>query len=222
MCGRFTISVAAAEVAELLGVAIPPEYRPRYNAAPSQILLAARVNEVGKREAVLLRWGLIPSWATDPKIAFSLINARGETAAQKPSFRSAFKRRRCIIPADGFFEWKKEGKLKRPHWFHRKDRKPFVFAGLWERWEPEKGEPVETCTIVTTEPNEVVKPFHDRMPVILTGLAADRWIKPGDITPEAAADLLKPAPKSFLIENEVSTVVNSPKIDSPACIQAVA
>jgi putative SOS response-associated peptidase YedK len=222
MCGRFTISVEPGELTEVLGVETVPDVRKRYNVAPSQTVLAARVNDAGKREAVLLRWGLVPWWAKDIKIGYSLINARCETVATKPSFRSAFKKRRCVIPADGFFEWKAVGKVKHPHWFHRKDRKAFLFAGLWERWEPEGGEPIESCSIVTTEANDIVKPYHDRMPVILSGLAADRWIKPGDITPEAAAELLKPAPKSFLIENEVSTVVNTPKTDSPECIEAVA
>jgi putative SOS response-associated peptidase YedK len=151
-------------------------------------------------------------------------------------FRSAFKRRRCIIPADGFFEWakvekpksptaRKSTKLaveKRPRWFHRKDGKPFVFAGLWERWQPESGDAIESCTIMTTEANEIVKPYHDRMPVILAGASIDRWLTPGDITPDAAAELLVPAPKNSLIEFEVSKIVNSPKTDNSACIEAVA
>jgi putative SOS response-associated peptidase YedK len=222
MCGRFTITVAATEAAELLGVAIPQDFRPRYNAAPSQNLLATRVNDAGKREAVLLRWGLVPWWAKDVKIGYSLLNARSETLAGKPSFREAFKKRRCVIPADGFFEWQAIEKVKHPHWFHRKDRKAFLFAGLWERWEPASGDPVESCTIITTDANEVVQPYHDRMPVILAGPAIERWLAPGAISPESAAELLKPAPKSFLVENEVSTVVNSPKTDSPQCIEALA
>jgi len=132
MCGRFTISVEPGELAEVLGVESIPDVRKRYNVAPWQTVLAARMNDAGKREAVLLRWGLVPWWAKDLKIGYSLINARSETLAHKPSFREAFKKRRCVIPADGFFEWKAVGKVQHTHWFHRKDRKAFLFAGLWE------------------------------------------------------------------------------------------
>ena len=222
MCGRFTISVEPGELAEVLGVKSIPDVRKRYNVAPTQTILAARVNDAGKREAALFHWGLIPSWSEDPKIQYHTINAKSETAAHKPAFRSAFKRRRCIIPADGFFEWAKVGKEKRPHWFHRKDGKPFIFAGLWERWQPASGDAVESCTIMTTEANEVVKPFHDRMPVILDAKAVDVWMKPGDMTEEIAAKILVPAPKTFLVEFEVSTIVNSPKSDKPVCIEAAA
>jgi putative SOS response-associated peptidase YedK len=222
MCGRFTISVEPGELAEVLGVEFIPDVRKRYNVAPTQTILAARMTDAGKREAVLFHWGLIPSWSKDSKIQYSTINAKSETAARMPAFRSAFKCRRCIIPADGFFEWEKRGKAKFPHSFHRKDRKAFVFAGLWERWEPESGDAIESCTVMTTEANSVVMPFHDRMPVILTGDSADRWLKPGDISPEVAEELLKPAPAAFLIDQEVSTIVNSPKTDSPQCIEPVA
>src|SRR5262249_34382738 len=132
MCGRFTITVPAAEIAELLGLIELPPIRPRYNVAPTQQILAARINASGKREASLVRGGLIPGWAQDTKIGYSLINARGETLAQKPSFREAFKKRRCVIPADGFYEWKADGKKKRPFRFRRPDAKAFLFAGLWE------------------------------------------------------------------------------------------
>jgi putative SOS response-associated peptidase YedK len=221
MCGRFTITVSASELAELLGVERIPEVRPRYNIAPSQPVLAARPSNSGTREAAMLNWGLIPSWATDPKIASALKLARAETVAQKPSFRSAYKHRRCIIAADGFFEWTTIGKAKYPHWFHRQDRRPFVFAGLWERWSPENGDAIETCCIVTTEANAVVKPYNERMPVILEGSAVDRWLKPGDISPEVSAALFKPAPESFLTEYEVSTAVNSSRVNGPECIEPV-
>jgi putative SOS response-associated peptidase YedK len=221
MCGRFTISVAPSELAELMGLAAVPDVRPRYNVAPSQSVLAVRLNAENKREAVELKWGLVPSWAEDVRIGYKMINARGETIAEKPSFREAFRRRRCLIPADGFFEWKVEGKKKIPYRFHQPNQKPFLFAGLWERREL-PGEPVlETCTIVTTTANEVVRPFHERMPVILTDGAADRWLTPGLISPTDAEKLITPAPDGFLIADRVSDRVNSPRIDDPSCIEPI-
>ena len=217
MCGRFTISVEPGELAEVLGVESVPEVRKRYNVAPTQTILAARVNYAGKREAALFHWGLIPSWSEDPKIQYSTINAKSETAAHKPAFRSAFKRRRCIIPADGFFEWAKVGKEKRPHWFHRKDGKPFVFAGLWERWQPESGDAIESCTIMTTEANEVVKPFHDRMPVILPRRHYQIWLTAPATEAERLADLLVPFDAGLMTRYPVSSLVNKPQNDVPEC-----
>jgi putative SOS response-associated peptidase YedK len=130
MCGRFTITASTSELAELLGVSGLPDVRPRYNAAPTQMILAARLKTDGQREAALFKWGLVPSWATDPTIGYKMINARGETVATKPSFRQAFKKQRCLIVADGFYEWKKDGKVKRPFRFRRPDGKPFAFAGI--------------------------------------------------------------------------------------------
>ncbi|MFO0898004.1 MAG: SOS response-associated peptidase [Pirellulales bacterium] len=162
MCGRFTLRQVPHEWVKQLAL---PIFSPRYNIAPTQQVLAIRQRE-GIREAVELRWGLIPSWADDPKIGNRLINARAETVATKPAFRQAYKRRRCLILADGFYEWQKQGKTKQPYFIHRPDDQPFAFAGLWEWW---KGNVLEiaSCTIITTEANELMRPLHDRMPVIL-------------------------------------------------------
>jgi len=216
MCGRFTITVSPAEVAELLGLADLPPIAPRYNVAPTQMILAGRLDAGERREAVFLKWGLVPHWADDLSIAHKLINARSETVAEKPSFREAFRRRRCIIPADGFFEWEKEGKKKLPHRFRRPDGRPFAFAGLWEhRDRPGEGS-LETCTILTTIANDVVRKLHERMPVILIPERVNAWLKPGPLKdPEA---FFAPAPDDFLIGERVSEIVNSPRVDDPRCI----
>jgi putative SOS response-associated peptidase YedK len=221
MCGRFTIAVPAAEIAELLGLPQLPPIVPRYNAAPTQQILAARLTPEGKREALFLRWGLVPHWADDVRIAYKLINARCETVAAKSSFRDAFRKRRCLIPADGFFEWKAEGKKKKPFRFRRRDGKPFLFAGLWERRERPGEELLQTCTIVTTAANRVVHPFHERMPVILTTDAGAKWLKPGPLSDVDAAELFAPAADDFLITEPVCDLVNSPRVDDPKCIEVV-
>ncbi len=175
MCGRYNILTNHREFASLFGVNDAPELPARYNVSPTQTVPIVKLNE-GKRVCSLVRWGLVPVWAKDTKISFSLINARSETVATKPSFRSAFKNRRCLIPATGFYEWAKVGKAKLPHHFHLKDSELFAFAGLWECWRPPDGDPLESCTIVTTEANKLVTPFHDRMPVILPAKSHDEWL----------------------------------------------
>ncbi len=218
MCGRFTITVSGAELAEMLEVSVVPQTRPRYNVSPSQTVLALRKTGAGQREAVELKWGLVPWWSKDAKIGYSLINARCETVAEKPSFREAFHKRRCLIPADGFFEWKVDGKKKLPYRFRRPDGKPFLFAGLWEHWDGGE-KPLETCTILTTTANEIVSPFHERMPIILSKEGAKLWLSPGLLAPETAAKLLVPSADDFLMREAVNPVVNSPKNDSPSCIE---
>jgi putative SOS response-associated peptidase YedK len=198
----------------------PPNVKPRYNVAPSQTVVAVRPAEDGSKQWAILRWGLIPSWATDPKIGYKMINARCETVATKPSFRSAFKRRRCIIPADGYYEWKANGKLKQPYLFHRKGDVPFAFAGLWERWE-HGDEPMESCTIITTNANAATREFHDRMPVILDEKAVAEWLDSKSELQELT-DLLKPADEKLLIATPVSTLVNSPKNEDPRCVEPIA
>jgi putative SOS response-associated peptidase YedK len=199
-------------LAELLSLFEMPPMAPRYNIAPTQTVFAVRLTAAGQREPVFLRWGLIPAWADDPTIGQRLLNARSETAAEKPAFREAFRKRRCLIPADGFFEWRAEKRKKQPYLFHRPDGRPFVFAGLWERKERLREPPLETCTILTTAANEVVRPFHDRMPVILTpGQAAD-WLAAAD------AALLQPTADDFLIATAVDPIVNSPRVDDARCV----
>jgi putative SOS response-associated peptidase YedK len=167
MCGRFTLRASPRLIAEQFDLFNMPELKPRYNVAPSQSVAVVRQQpDAEGRELALLKWGLIPAWAADAKIGNRMANAHSETAASKPSFRSAFKRRRCLVVADGFYEWQKVGSKKQPHFIRLRDDRPFGIAGLWERWD-KQGEPIESCTLLTTEPNELMKPIHDRMPVII-------------------------------------------------------
>jgi putative SOS response-associated peptidase YedK len=178
MCGRFTLASPFVAVTERFHAAAPPDLRPRYNIAPGQEVLC--VIRDGANRIEPLRWGLIPFWAKDPAIGNRLINARAETVAEKPSFRSAFAKRRCLVVADGFFEWRPAGKRKVPVYIFLKSKKPFGFAGLYESWKDPGGREIRTCTIITTEANEIVRPIHDRMPVILPEGVEDRWLDPGE------------------------------------------
>jgi putative SOS response-associated peptidase YedK len=215
MCGRFTLKAPAREVADLFAMAEAPDLTPRYNVAPTQQVLAVRAGATG-REFARLRWGLVPHWATDAKIGGSLINARAETVAEKPAFRTAFARRRCLIPADGFFEWQKAGTKKLPFWFHLRDGKPFAFAGLWEKWGgPE--DPLESCAIITTQANDLVRPYHERMPVILDPACFDSWLSASAAGPELR-EWLRPFDPARMIATPVSARVNSPRNDDPACL----
>lgn len=218
MCGRFTITMDADDVREQLELtSLPVDWRPRYNVAPTQPV--AVVADAASRQVEWMRWGLIPSWAKDMEIGSRLINARSETVIEKPSFRQAFARRRCVLLADGFYEWQRpEGKSgpSIPYFFHLVDRKPFGFAGLWETWRTPEGESIKSCTILTTEANEVVAPVHDRMPVILRGADLWRWILPAQ--PDEHLSMLKPLPQNLMERYTVSRMVNSPGIDNKDCI----
>lgn len=171
----------------------------------------------------MFHWGLIPFWADDPKIGYRMINARADTVATKPSFRTAFKQRRCLIPAARFYEWQvvKGEKKKQPHLIRRRDSAPFAFAGLWENWDKE-GDPIDSCTIITTEANKTLKPIHDRMPVILDKKSFDRWLDRKPAKAEDMVDLLKPAPEKLLEAVPVGLWVNNPKFDDPKCAEPVA
>jgi putative SOS response-associated peptidase YedK len=169
----------------------------------------------------MVRWGLIPSWAKDEKMGARMINARGETVAEKPSFRSAVKTRRCLIPADGFYEWVRTGEGKQPHFIHFADARPFAFAGLWERWTKGGGEPLDTCTIITTSPNELIEDLHDRMPVILPADRYTEWLEPSPLNPDRLQELLVPHPAEGMEAYPVSTFVNKPANDGPECIARV-
>lgn len=225
MCGRYTLSVPLSNLVDAFDVE-PPEfdYPPRFNIAPTQDAPVIAQDRAGRR-AGLLRWGLVPSWAKDIAIGHRLINARAETVAGKPAFRGAFKQRRCLVPADGFFEWKKTeegsgGKVRKvPHWIHREDGEAFVMAGLWERWTPPEGAPVHTFTILTTTAAPEVRELHPRMPVILPPGIAFRWIDP-DTGPQELQSLLEPHGEGLLAQ-QVSPLVNSPRNDLPACIVPV-
>ena len=227
MCGRYSNRFTWKELHERLDlIGTPLNLRPRYNVAPNQDVPAVRAAE-GGRTLAMLRWGLIPGWARDPTLGHKLINARSETAAEKPSFRSAFRHRRCLIPADGFYEWQRRDGARQPWLFGLRDGAPMLFAGLWERWavpegaaltgslaERSPGDAVETCTILTTAANETVAPVHGRMPVILAPDAWDAWLAGEEIP-------LGPYPADAMTAHPVSTHVNRPANDDPRCVEPV-
>lgn len=223
MCGRFTLRAQINQVLSELGITSPPPpWTPRFNIAPTQRVMAVRaVSGSPTPEATLFRWGLIPSWAKDTKIGASLINARSETVAEKPSFRTAFKKRRCLVLADGFYEWKKNGKEKQPYFIHRADGQPLLFAGLWDRWTQGE-EPIESCTIITTTPNELMEPLHDRMPVILTLEESRFWLDDEVESPAPLQQLLDPYPADEMEAYPVASMVGSVKNDSPECVLPLA
>jgi putative SOS response-associated peptidase YedK len=210
MCGRYAQSTDPKKLAKDFKVTEVPAVEPRYNIAPTQSILAVRRSEDG-REALLLKWGLIPSWAKDDSMSARLINARSETVTEKPAFREAFKRSRCIIPADGFYEWQRAEGKKQPYFFRMRDEHPFGFAGLWDRWRGENGKVIESCTILTTEANEVLLPVHDRMPVILHPETYDEWLDADARSVESLKELLRPYPAPEMTSYPVSALVNSPR-----------
>jgi putative SOS response-associated peptidase YedK len=219
MCGRFTLFEPDKILAKEFGVSDFPPRSPRYNIAPSQPVAAVRATPAGSgREIALLRWGLIPSWSKDPAIASRLINARAETASQKPSFRNAFKRHRCLIPTSGFYEWLRWERGKQPYFVRMRDIHPFAFAGLWDRWEsPDEGA-VETCAILTTAANDVLAPIHDRMPVILPPAEYARWLDPSLKDTDSLAPLLVPFPPEEMVAFPVNPRVNAPSVDDENCM----
>jgi putative SOS response-associated peptidase YedK len=209
-------------IAQQFDVAVPPLFAPRYNIAPSQPVAAIRIEpDTATRQLVLLRWGLIPSWAKDPKIWHQCINAKAETVAEKPSFRAAFKKRRCLVIATGFYEWQVQGRAKQPMWIGLQSKRPFAFAGLWEQWQPPEGEAIESCTILTTEPNELLRSIHNRMPVILSPASYDQWLDPTVQQAEPLKTLLRPYPSEELLAYPVSTLVSNPRHDAPDCLEAL-
>jgi len=269
MCGRFTLRAPASTVAEQFQLLDVEPFGPRFNVAPTQTVAVVRVRPEGgeprprgpvsprpatrvseRRDHVIrqlawLKWGLIPSWAKDPAIGNSLINARAESVADKPAFRTAFRRRRCLVVADGFYEWQRTGAKKQPYFIRLRDDRPFGFAGLWESWEGPAGKKVsgtfltddvegkragavkkvpdtflrlETCTIITTGPNELMEKIHNRMPVILAPEAYDRWLDPAIEKSEQLTPLLRPYPSDAMLALAVSTHVNNPRNDDPECI----
>lgn len=219
MCGRFTLTTELDRLAEHFSFrAASVSYSPRYNIAPAQSVLTI-IDDEGGHRAGLLRWGLIPAWAKDPTIGNRMINARAETVAEKPSFRRALQKRRCLVLADGFYEWRKEGRTKTPMFITLKSREPFAFAGLWETWEPPTGDPVRSCTIITTSPNSLMAAIHDRMPVILPRAAESLWLDRTVTDPQALLPLLAPYAAELMKAYAVSPLVNLPRNDTPACIE---
>jgi putative SOS response-associated peptidase YedK len=218
MCGRFTLTQSAAAIAEAFDLDEIPRFVPGYNIAPTQPVPTIRASRDSRREFDYLYWGLIPSWSKDPTIGARMINARSETVTEKPSFRTAFKRRRCLIVADGFYEWQKLGSKKQPYYFQLADHQIFGFAGLWEHWHSPEGDEIQSCTILTTAANELMRSVHDRMPVILHPQDYDLWLDPTIQTDERLHFLLRPYPDDQMCAYPVSTKVNSPQNDSPECI----
>jgi putative SOS response-associated peptidase YedK len=223
MCGRFTQARSWSELAqlyELAGSASPSNFEPRYNIAPTQSIAVVRPagRNAGGRELVMMRWGLVPLWAKDVSIGAKMINARAESVRTKPAFRQAFRHRRCLIVADGFYEWRKEENKtrKQPYYITREGDAPFAFAGLWEEWRPQGEQALETCTIITTTASESIAWIHERMPVMLEPAQFDAWITP-DAPLDAAEAMLAPYPGALAVY-PVSTRVNNVRNDDPQCI----
>jgi putative SOS response-associated peptidase YedK len=217
MCGRFTLKTPANQLLLAFGLSSGPPLVPRYNVAPTQEIPIIRAGE-GGRELSMMHWGLIPGWSKQPDAGGRLINARAETVAEKPAFRTSFQRRRCLVPADGYYEWVAAGKKKQPYWIHRADEQPFAFAGLWDQWRPEAGEPLVSCTIVTTDANAATREIHDRMPVILDPADYDLWLDPTLSDSARLLPLLRPYEGDELRVDAVSTFVNSAHNEGPECL----
>jgi putative SOS response-associated peptidase YedK len=229
MCGRFTqaqIAELDREVFKLLEI---PRLEPRYNVAPTQDVAVVREGGRGEerrgergsrgRTLAFIKWGLVPHWTDDPTIGNRLINARAETADQKPAFRDAFRERRCLVPADGFYEWQRTSHGKQPYYVRLADGGVLAFAGLWDRWVSPDGEPLESFTILTTKPNDVVAPIHDRIPVILPPDGYDRWLDPAAVRRRDLEELLQPYPADAMTAYPVSRYVNSPRNEGPQCVE---
>ena len=220
MCGRYTFTSAPEAMRQLFRYLEQPNFPPRYNVAPTQPIAIVRLVE-GQRHFALVRWGFLPSWVKDPKTFALVINARGESVIEKPAFRAAIKRRRCLIPADGFYEWQKAGDRKRPFFIHAKSGIPLAFAGLWETWAGPNGEELETAAIVTTRANRALGAIHDRMPVIVPPEAFDLWLDNATVDATTAAALIAPAPDDLLEAYEISAAVNRVANDGPKLLELV-
>jgi len=219
MCGRYSLHSNPSVVALQFGLAHPPEFSARYNIAPGTPVLAVPANPNHARSGTLLHWGLVPSWAKDPSIGNRLINARAETLTEKASFRVAFRRRRCIIPANGYYEWMPTGGRKQPYYVHPQGEELFGFAALYEHWNGPDG-PLESCTIITTEANELMRRIHGRMPAILPVEAYAHWLDPENPDPVSLAELLRPAASERMAAHPVSLRVNNVKNEGPVLLEA--
>jgi putative SOS response-associated peptidase YedK len=218
MCGRYVITSAPEAIRRMFGYVDRPNFPPRYNVAPRQAVPIVRLAE-GKRQFALVRWGLIPSWVKDPRTFSLLINARGESVDDKPAFRAAMRRRRCLFPADGFYEWKEVDGRKRAYFVRPKLGGPIAFAGLWESWTGPNGEEQDTAAIVTTKANQTCAAIHDRMPAIIAPEAFDMWLDCGNVDAKIAEALIAPAPEGLLEVYEISSAVNRVANDSPALLE---
>jgi putative SOS response-associated peptidase YedK len=220
MCGRFYLDVARDKLKAHYRLKQVPRLVARFNIAPSQNIAAIRESEQG-RELAMLHWGLIPSWAKDDKAHYSMINARAETVASKPAYRAAFRQRRCLIPVSGFYEWHSQDHDKQPYVVQMQDDEPFSLAGLWEHWQGENGNTIESCTIVVTDANALLRPIHDRMPVIIATDDYETWLDPEIQDTKVLNALLYPYPAEYLQTFPVSRVLNNPTYDNPSCIEPI-
>jgi putative SOS response-associated peptidase YedK len=221
MCGRYVLKRKDLEdLMKQLGVTDPREFVSRYNIAPSTVVPAIRTKPDGTREAAALQWGLVPFWSKDAAGGARLANARAEGIAGKPAFREPFRKRRCVVPASGFYEWQTIGKLKQPWFFQMRDESPFLLAGLWEHWRSADGIELETCSLITTTPNDLVRTLHDRMPVILRGENVDTWLDRSVSETAKLEPLLTPVPAEAMKGTPVSPRVNSVKNEGPECVEA--
>jgi putative SOS response-associated peptidase YedK len=223
MCGRFALDKIDAEFMRSLGLDSSPSVQANYNISPGIEIFAVRaIPDTSARQLAALRWGLIPVWAKEPSIGYKMINARSETITEKPSYRSAFKKRRCLVPVSHFYEWQKAGKTKQPFAITMADGKPFTIAGIWESWTSPGGQSVESVALLTTEPNELMKAIHDRMPVILPASVYDVWLDPKNENVESLKELLTAYPAEHMKAWPVSTMVNTPRNKGPECVESVA
>jgi putative SOS response-associated peptidase YedK len=219
MCGRYVVKTPVSQLATMFDLMDVPPLTPRFNVAPTQMVPAVRLKpETKKRELVMLKWGLIPAWAKDAAIGSQMIMARADTVEQKPAFKSAFQKRRCLMVADGFYEWQKTNGKKQPYFIGLKDQSPFAFAGLWEHWKNPEGDAVESCALITTDANDIVRPIHDRMPVILQRPDYEKWLDLENQDTTALQKLLQPYPGEAMMAYPVSSFVNSPKNESSRCV----
>ena len=218
MCGRFVTVIPADELKAIFDLIERPQLEPRYNVAPTQNVGVVRQAEDSTNHYDQLKWGLVPSWSTDPSKGASLINARSETVAEKPSFRHAIKKTRCIVPVSGFYEWTHAGTEKHPHYIQLSDKSPMALAGIWEHWKSPDGTSLETFSILTTSANRLISALHERMPVILQPDAYGLWLDRNLLNPQHLVPLYEPYPDELMAYYKVPDLVNNPKFDSPACI----
>ncbi|MEX0653217.1 MAG: SOS response-associated peptidase [Phycisphaeraceae bacterium] len=222
MCGRYVITSSSAQLAALFEAEPRVRLAPRYNVAPTQPVAVVRTDrEGGRRTLDLVRWGLVPWWAKDVKLGNRLINARSETAAEKPAFKAAMRYRRCLVVADGFYEWQRRGPVKQPHLIQMADEQPFAMAGLWEHWQDANGNELETCAILTTPANAMLSKLHERMPAILEAEDYLAWLDPRQTDAQAAGALLRPMAAERMMHHPVSLHVNNPRHDDARCVAPV-
>ena len=220
MCGRYSVTLPPESIRKLFRYGNQPNLRTRYNIAPTQSAPVVRIREAApkaERELVELRWGLIPGWAKEPGDGPLMINARLETVSEKPAFRAAFRARRCLVPADGFYEWKREDKARQPFRIHSADGGPMGFAGVWERWTGREGEVIDSFAILTTEAQGAIREIHDRMPVMLDPAIYDAWLDPALADPRQVLDQIRLLPMESLVAEPVSKYVNAVRNDDPHC-----